>query len=73
MISLDRYKTIIKYILLKKGNMDEKTRIEDPPHGKSLQIYWYLLTHGPMGIRNTLSKKRSNQGFWVFICELGIG
>jgi hypothetical protein len=52
MISYKYVRRIIRrFFFQSKDRMAEETTPEEAPHGKSLQIYWYLLTHGPKGIR----------------------
>ncbi|MFW9990773.1 MAG: hypothetical protein ACFFD4_01815 [Candidatus Odinarchaeota archaeon] len=52
MSSLNRLKTIIKARLLNSRDiMGDQSEPDEAPSGKALQLYWYLLTHGPTGIR----------------------
>lgn len=52
MISYKDIRRIIRQFFSNSINrMADEPRPEEAPSGKSLQIYWYLLTHGPKGIR----------------------
>ena len=52
MIPFQQIKMVIREQFLKtKSQMSDPSKPDDVPHGKALQLYWFLLTHEPMGIR----------------------
>ena len=52
MSTFQQIKTVIRErILNSKGHMSDPSKPDTVPHGKALQLYWFLLTHEPMGIR----------------------